>query len=186
MPDDSRPSTGDLKMLTLSCNECGAPIDVPERTNFFTCNFCGSRLSVQRTEGASYTETLEALDRKTETLAREVEVLKLQNELERVDREWQEELKQYMVRDNNGNESVPTSGGSIIGGFVAIVFGIGWMVQAVSVNAPAFLPLVGLGFIGMGVYMGFSGYNKSLTYKAAYQRHLGRRDDLIRQLNALK
>ncbi|MBU1068601.1 hypothetical protein KJ975_03440 [Myxococcota bacterium] len=186
MPDDSPTSAGELKTLTLSCNECGAPIDVPGSTNFFTCNFCGSRLSVQRTEGASYTKTLEALDRKTETLAREVEVLKLQNELERIDREWQEELKQYMVRDNDGHQSVPTAGGSIFGGFVATVFGIGWIYNAVSMDAPALVALVGLGFIGLGLYMGYSGYNKSLTYKAAHQRYQNRRDDLLRQLNAMK
>ena len=77
-----------MKLLALNCNHCGAPLEVPEKANYLTCTFCQTQLSVQRSGGAAYTEALEKLDERTEQIADDVEILKLQAELDRLDREW--------------------------------------------------------------------------------------------------
>ena len=72
-----------MKLLALNCNRCGAPLEVPQKAKFITCTFCQTQLSIQRSGGAAYTEALEELGERTEQLVDDVEVLKLQGELNR-------------------------------------------------------------------------------------------------------
>ena len=39
------------KLLNLSCNHCGAPLQVPEETKYLTCTYCSSRLQVEHSGG---------------------------------------------------------------------------------------------------------------------------------------
>ena len=47
-----------MKLESLNCNKCGAPLQVPAGVNHLTCNHCGTPLVVRRTESISYTEKL--------------------------------------------------------------------------------------------------------------------------------
>ena len=38
-----------MKLFSLNCNKCGAPLDVPGKVRFLTCQYCSAKLSVQRT-----------------------------------------------------------------------------------------------------------------------------------------
>ena len=48
-----------MELISVSCNHCGAPLEVPPGANYVTCAHCGSRLAVKRTGSAVYTELLE-------------------------------------------------------------------------------------------------------------------------------
>ena len=74
-----------MKVISISCNHCGAPLDVPLKTRYLTCSFCESRLEVQQSGNAYFTSVLEAVSQ----IEEDVGTIKLQNELERIDREWQ-------------------------------------------------------------------------------------------------
>ncbi|MBA4062626.1 MAG: hypothetical protein C0501_02750 [Isosphaera sp.] len=109
--------------------------------------------------------------------------VRYQNELARIDREWEIEKEQYMVADKYGRRHVPTTG---MGYSVAVfggVFGVFWTVMAVSITggAPDFgpfavagvlFPVVGvaitIGTVVFGVYCvrKAEAYNRAL---AAYQ-----------------
>ena len=71
-----------MKHIYLTCNKCGASLEVPEATRFLTCTACSSQLEVHRSGSTAYTEVLEA-----------VEPVKLDLELEKLDREWVEEVE---------------------------------------------------------------------------------------------
>jgi len=73
-----------MKTLTLTCNQCGEPLEVPEGTRFLTCTACSSQLEVHRSGSTAYTEVLEA-----------TETAKLELELEKLDREWMEEKERH-------------------------------------------------------------------------------------------
>jgi LSD1 subclass zinc finger protein len=113
-----------MKLLALNCNRCGAPLEVPEKAKFVTCTFCQTQLAVQRSGGAAYTEALEKLDERTEQIADDVEILKLQAELDRLDREWTSGRERYMRADNNGVMSVPTRAGALAVMLISTVGGI--------------------------------------------------------------
>ena len=70
--------------LKLTCNQCGAYLEVPEETRFLTCTDCSSQLEVHRSASTAYTEVLEA----NATAKRELE-------LEKLDREWVEEIEKH-------------------------------------------------------------------------------------------
>ena len=121
-----------MELLSLACGHCGAPLEVPDGTRFVTCGYCSSKLEVHRSGGAIYTEVLEALQKRTEEIAGDVEILKLQNELERIDREWQSTRESCMIRGKDGGLSEPSPVAGTIAGVIAIGFGIGWIVVAAS------------------------------------------------------
>lgn len=87
-----------MRVQALSCNNCGAPLDVPESSNYITCSHCGSRLIVRRTDSAAYTEVLNRIDERTERMSGDLAVIRLHNELERLDREWQHAEQTFTTR----------------------------------------------------------------------------------------
>jgi DNA-directed RNA polymerase subunit RPC12/RpoP len=173
-----------MKLLTLSCNECGAPLEVPAEAKYVTCGYCSARLAVQRTSNAVYTEVLEKIGEQTEKLAQDVEILKLQNELERLDREWSDQREQYMVRDKHGNKNTPSAAASLIGALVAAGAGVFWMVLTASSGAPGFFPLFGFVFIVVAIIIGATGAAKASAYKESLEKYERRRMELIARLNA--
>lgn len=79
-----------MKVTSLACNNCGAPLEVAETTKFATCTHCGSRLSITHTGSAAYTEVLAQIGQHTEQMSDDLAAIRLHNELERLDREAQD------------------------------------------------------------------------------------------------
>jgi DNA-directed RNA polymerase subunit RPC12/RpoP len=161
-----------MELVSLTCGHCGAPLEVPEGTRYATCGYCSSKLEIHRSGGAIYTEVLEALQKRTAEIADDVEILKLQNELERIDREWQAERESCLSRDKNGNVSEPSAGGGTIGMIVAIGFGIFWIVMAAGSPAPG-MALVGVLVIAFAIIGFFVSLGKASMFaekKQAFER----------------
>ncbi len=78
-----------MKVESLACNNCGAPLEVAETTKFATCTHCGSRLSISRSGSAAYTEVLAQIGQHTEQMSDDLTAIRLHNDLERLDRDWQ-------------------------------------------------------------------------------------------------
>src|SRR4028119_96003 len=97
-----------MEIESLSCNKCGAPLDVPTSADYVTCGYCGSALAVRRTGSAHYTELLVRLEQHTEYLAGRTEYLRLRDEVEALDAEWQRERKRYLTRRLNRSLRAPT------------------------------------------------------------------------------
>ena len=67
----------------LTCNSCGAPLEVPSSANYVTCNHCSTQLTIRRQENVTFTESLERLAERTDQLTEQVENLSGQNESQR-------------------------------------------------------------------------------------------------------
>ena len=172
-PRPVSPVAGDrraVKLLSLSCNHCGAQLDVPEKTNYVTCTFCGTKLKVERSGGAAYTEALEQL-------AEDVGALKRQVEVDRLDREWQMRREELMVRSERGHVSVPTKGASIVGAVVVVVFGVFWTVFASTIAGP--FGLFGLVFIAFGLFATIGSLKKADAYEREHADYVARRRQLM-------
>ena len=129
-----------MEIESLSCNNCGAPLDVPFSADFVTCGYCGSPLAVRRTGNAHYTELLERLEQHSEYLAGHAEYLRLRDELEAVDTEWQRERKRYLIRRLNGSLKAPTRTyliGSIAVAIVTCVLTVWWFFATASAGSAA-------------------------------------------------
>ena len=181
MSNDPRDSieTG-VQAVSVACNHCGAPLEVGPGTRFVTCAHCGSQLEVHRTGSSLYTEVLQSIDRRTSEMAEDLDTIKRQNEVERLDREWMMRREQYYSRNKDGSTSPPSAIGGVIGAIMAVVFGFIWIGFASSDRAPA--PLIGFGvlFIVAGVVSALVAIGKAARYQDARRSYEQQRDQLLR------
>jgi len=110
-----------------------------------------------------------------------LEDIRHQNEVARLDREWELEREQYMVTGRYGSRHLPSEGGSILGAVLLGGFGIFWTITAASGGAPVFFVLFGVVFIAMAVGMGISGATKAAGYREARKKYQQRRARLLAQ-----
>jgi hypothetical protein len=82
--------TKSVLLETIACGNCGAPVRVPSGATYLTCRYCGSSLAVRHSESAAYTEVLERIDVRTDRMSADLAALRVQGEIERIDREWKE------------------------------------------------------------------------------------------------
>jgi hypothetical protein len=186
-------------MTPVSCNECGADLDVGPTTNFVTCARCGARLAVRRTGNSIFTERapgdLHVTDdpipprRRFEAPeAGEADVvwarlshLEREARVARIDREWQVEREKYLVTGRHGRRQVPTTAGSAIGGIFMVGFGIVWTIFAFSLtsNSPfgggMLFPVFGVLFILLGAGWSIYAFNKAQEYERAHAEYRRRR-----------
>jgi hypothetical protein len=119
-------------------------------------------------------------------LADQLTEVKYQNELAQIDREWQMERQQYLIRGRYGITQVPTASMGIGVAAVGGVFGALWTILAVSITggapnagpfsiAKVFFPLFGIVFtmaaIGYGMYV----YSQAQKYQKAFEAFKERR-----------
>ena len=130
------PRVSETTASSVTCNHCGAPLAIQPSTRFVTCTHCGSRLEIHRSGAALFTEVLESIDQRTKEIAQDVDVIRRQNEVERLDREWAMRREALMVRTKSGTET-PSIAGGIIGAVLGVGFGIFWIAMSSNAGAPA-------------------------------------------------
>jgi hypothetical protein len=175
---------------SVRCNECGAVLQVPSSARYVTCNHCNVSLEVHRTSVATYTEALprpgaSASPREADPAWREMadrlEYMERQNELARIDREWDMERERYMLYSRYGRRNVPSTTTSIVVGVIFGTMGIGMiavgLVGAVLGRSPEGLVccLPGLFFLLIGTVAAVVNYGQAQRYQRAYQEYLDRR-----------
>jgi DNA-directed RNA polymerase subunit RPC12/RpoP len=181
-----------MELITIACNNCGAPLRVPHSANYVTCNHCGSQLAVKRNENVTYTEKIKEIDERTkqidertEDMQEELGRLRIDNELARIERDWEREKESYMITDKHGHKRIPTTTGSVFGGIVIVVFGIIWTAMASQMGGGpgvfGFFPLFGIVFILFGVGMSIYSFSKASDYARAERAYRRRRSALLDQ-----
>jgi hypothetical protein len=122
-----------------------------------------------------------------EQLADQLAEVKYQNELAQIDREWQIERQQYLIRTQYGMAQVPTAGMGIGTAVVAGVFGTIWTIFSISLTsggpdfgafsvAKVIFPLFGVAFTVAGIGYGIYTYNRAHHYQDAFARYQLRRE----------
>ena len=180
-----------MNLVSVSCNHCGASLEFPQKTKFVTCSYCQSKLKVETHGSAHYTQ--EILEEVRE-VADDVEVIKLQNRLERLDREWTEERKKFIYFNQYGRElPLSTTKSSQTGFVIGIVIASIWILFSFFISLAISLltgvlfvfimPLFGVGVIILLVTNKKNMDKKAVLYVQAKQRHDSERQALIDELN---
>jgi len=138
-------------------------------------------------------------------MSQDLETIRLQNEIERLDREWAIEREKYRIEGNRGSSSLPTSGTAVmavIGGIVAVLFLLFWISIAASMfggirfGEPAgfpgssspfggiglCFPLFGVGALILVVIGVVTNVSKASGYSQAEHEYLRKREALMRNL----
>lgn len=172
-----------MKLIALNCNHCGAPLEVREKTRFATCAFCNVKLQVHHEGNAVFSEVLEAVQERTEQIADDVARLKLNSELERLDRQWQQQQERLQIRGKDGRLSVPSKKGAYFGMGAVILIGAIVLAIAFSGNASPGTGIFGLFIIGVGIVGGMVAIAKADDYEQNRKRYQRQRLDVIKRFN---
>lgn len=171
-----------MKVTKVCCQGCGADLDVDEGIRFVTCNFCGARLEIVHDDTVTHSKLLEKIGQQTDAMADDLKVIRLQNELEQLDREWQVDSQRFMVSDKHGHTRPPSAIGGLFMAVVGVAFGIFWISQATRMGAPGIFPLFGLVLIGAAIFAAINGMAKSSGMNRARSSYEGRRRQLLERI----
>ena len=182
-----------MKVIPLNCNHCGAPLEVSAKARFVTCGFCEKQLAIEHTGTGYSTALIEDIKDTTDKLVRDVEEIKSNVELERLDAGWHRTRQRHMVSDKEGRMSLPTKTGAVVGGGAVAVFGVIWMIfagtitgGAVSMGAPfpiMVFPLFGIVFIFIGLANAAIAFNKADRYERDWNSYRRERSKLVSEIN---
>lgn len=179
-----------METLSVRCNHCGAPLQIGNGTRFVTCQFCQSNLEVKRTDSSVFTEEVAKIAENTGRMAESLEVIELQNEIERLDREHEPEMAAQATA-----KAVPT-GAKIASGAFGVVFaivftsfGLFFATDSAQHGAPLIFQIAGGGFAVIGIIMLITvlvtafGRGADSSRPSSYST---RRDELVRKLETLR
>lgn len=171
-----------MNIESVQCNNCGAPLELPESARFATCRHCGAQLAVHRSTAAVTTEVLERVAAQVDRVADEVQQLRIQNELQRLDMNWERERQKLFVRTKNGPAREPTEASGIVVMVIACVMALVFGGVAASNGFGA--GIVGAVLMALGgVFAGFQIMNKSRQMRTARSRYQTQRSRVLRELN---
>jgi len=174
-------------MISVRCNHCGAPLEVGGKTRFVTCQFCNSQLEIKHSESAVFTEEVTRIADNTEKMAGSLEAIRLQNEIEQLDREWS--LQQETYDAGGRNKGPQTTGQALFGMGFAVFFAVVCFSMAgfaSSMGGPG--GIFSLVPVGMGIFAlvgGVMGVMKSQGAQSSRDGYQQRRAALIGKLDEL-
>ncbi len=127
-----------MELTPVTCNHCGAALQVPDSARFVTCRYCNSQLEIKRTDSSITTEVLAHLEQTTAHMADNLSVIRRDSEVERLDREWNDRRAQLLVKNKDGSTSTPSA--SLVGAVIIGAFGILWTIFTFALTAPTPAP----------------------------------------------
>ncbi len=143
-----------METQTLSCNNCGAPIDVPPSANFATCSYCKAHLAIKRNASTAYTEVLNQIGENTGYMAEDLRFLRLRQQLQYIDEQWQAQDQQFQQRKNDLQATVAAArkNSRISGAFPALIFGF-FLLCASPLAGNSANPSSGLVILTLGCFI---------------------------------
>lgn len=177
-----------MEMISVRCNHCGAPLDVGANARFVTCTFCNSQLEIKRSDSAVFTEEITRIANHTQKMAGSLEVIELQNEIERLDREWV--AGNPLSHDENGRPIARTgTGGAVFGLMFSIFFALvafGMAAFASSLGAPGIFCLIPTGMGIFALTTGIMGIGKANQYQSRKTLYEQQRAAMLARLDSLR
>ena len=168
-----------MRVISLSCDHCGGPLDVPLRAKYVTCGFCDTRLAVESTGHTHFTRQLEQIDRTTREIAQDVKDIKRQ--LNELDDQWRGSQQRYQIRSRPELRRVPVPYEAVGFGAVGIVISVLVFGVFATLAEPAGM-LVGL-VLGLGSVLVLGIYlQKCGRYKRSRLKYEVDRRKLMKQM----
>lgn len=124
-----------------------------------------------------------------QVMSEQLSDLRYQNELARIDREWEAERERYMITSRYGVRQLPTPGMGTVMAVVGGIFGMLWTVFAFALTSSApdvgpfpvvkvVFPLFGVVFTIGAIATGLYARSRAIQYQQAYEAYLARRADM--------
>ena len=122
----------------------------------------------------------------SEHLSEQLAEVRYQNELARLDREWEIERQKYLITDRYGRQHIPTTGMGIGIAVVGGGFGVFWTIMAIAITgsgpsdgpfgvARVIFPLFGVVFVVGAIGYGIYAYSRAQEHDLALAAYQARR-----------
>ena len=100
-----------------------------------------------------------------------------QDELARIDREWERERERYLVQSRFGRRYVPSAAAAVVMGVLGVGFGLFWIEITLNMGGGlgGAFPLFGVLFVCLAAGISIHQFNKARRYQAAYEAYRRRR-----------
>ena len=142
-----------MNVMSILCQRCGAPLQIAdESVRFVTCAHCGTPLEIVREATQAHSRILEQIQAATSESAKTLKVIELQNDLERLDREWEAQgpiMDGVLVGTKKAHDQMLTIVATVIVAALLLIMGI--MQTRPYLLAIAFAVGVGTWIVLLGV-----------------------------------
>ncbi|MEO8615474.1 MAG: hypothetical protein ABI600_10060 [Luteolibacter sp.] len=171
-----------MKVTKVCCQGCGADLQIDESIRYVTCNYCHAQLEVVHDASVTHTRQLDKIERTTDQLANNLKVIELQNDLERIDREWDRLRGSLLSRDKYGNVSEPSLTAAIVGSSLCAGIGLFCLVAGAAQGSGG-IAFFGLIPLLLSIYLFISGTRKASDYQNLQLRYTSHRRKLITRID---
>lgn len=168
-----------MQVKTLKCNSCSADLPIKEGVRFFNCSFCGSSLEFKQEGGIAYLNVLKKIEQHTGELSSHSEIMLVEKEIERLDRQLELDLEH--AEKGLGAGSII----SIIGFGLSFLSIVGGFISRPSFD-DGFPPLIAIGFVIFFIGIIISIFEGGIYANNIRQKYKAEREVLVEKLNQLK
>lgn len=160
-----------MPLQTRTCSRCGAVVGGTPPAPGQACGCAEVPANVCSEGGGCRAEG----DDKTPPPSGRLDDLAYQQELARVDGEWQTERERFLVRGPGGRRRIPTVGRGTLTGVALAGFGVTFATLAASLGAPLVFALVGGTFLLVGAGNAANSVRRARAYQHAFRAYRRRR-----------
>lgn len=171
---------------SLRCQNCGSPLQVNDDVRFITCNYCHTELEIVRDASTTHTQVLKNIEQNSEAAVQKLDVIEIQNEIERLDREWEMFRESTQVRRRyrpDGTYYEPSATGSILVAIGAMVFIGFWISTAVRIGAPPMFSFFGVVLLLVILFNSFRAFAASSQRASTRETYERKRAELLAALD---
>ncbi|QDT55640.1 hypothetical protein Pan44_36860 [Caulifigura coniformis] len=162
-----------MKLVPLNCNACGAPLRVAESARFATCSHCHAQLAIHHEGGAVFTEVLARIAARTESIESEIQALRAELDLERLDKSWEKNRREIL--GSSGETTEP----HWIVAMGCVAFCLGILLFLHGLFAPRGQIAPGLILIGMSVVFVLYGLGRVAYFEEAQRLYTSTRQRIL-------
>ena len=171
-----------METISVRCNHSGAPLQVSGTTRVVTCQFCHSSLEVKRTDSSIFTEEVAKIAENTGKMAESLEVIAIQNEIEKLDREIG--MDHMLAAKKNASGPAAKIVGTMFGVFFTVVCIL--MATGFSNAGAGIFTIVPAGMSIFGIVITLASLRNGLNEDTTHSKYQERRLALERQIEVLK
>jgi hypothetical protein len=181
-----------MPVLSVQCQHCGAPLSLADEVRFVTCNFCQTPLEVVHDASVTHTKLLEKMVSLAGDSNAHLEILTLQNDLQRLEDEWISHRDSVlMLRNPKGKKVVPTRRQADINMVVqgAVVFAGFIYTMSTFMQGQSAWPfwLLVTGIAGVAVYLIHSHAHMAANrYSLAYGAYRTQQEAIMQRISELR
>ncbi|MDB6080519.1 MAG: hypothetical protein JWO82_4266 [Akkermansiaceae bacterium] len=168
-----------MKTTRVSCQGCGASLEVHDLARYSTCAYCATQLEVVHETGAMQAQALDILERHNRRLSAELSEYRLREELSLLDKAWKALRQSWLEPDGRGGYYDPALTTAV---FSCLLILGGIVLFALTIQSMAPIAIAGPLMVLGGIWGLIRCAYKGMEHEAMTRQYDHRRSELLERL----